>query len=239
MFADFLIDAGKLKENPVKKGGIRRLADGSVLRTKRGLVPIPDRLPKIPSEQQWIDLLGVIRRRNARDRLMFVLAYDCALRRNELTHLLLTDFDFSARQLTVRPEISKNGGSRTLPYSETADQLLRAYLPDRKATKPTSNYLFVSASPRNSGQSLTGFTWGVVASQIGKAARNPAFTTHTLRHLRLTDLARAGFDVVSISSVAGHRSLESTMVYIHLSGRDISLAFQRAVGHLPPRFDLL
>jgi integrase/recombinase XerD len=37
----------------------------------------------------------------------------------------------------------------------------------------------------------------------------------------LTHLARAGFELLEIARYAGHRQLETTMVYIHLSGREL------------------
>jgi site-specific recombinase XerD len=45
---------------------------------------------------------------------------------------------------------------------------------------------------------------------------------HTLRHLCLTDLARAGWDIHEIAAFVGHRSLASTLQYIHVSGRELS-----------------
>jgi integrase/recombinase XerD len=58
------------------------------------------------------------------------------------------------------------------------------------------------------------------------------FTTHTLRHLCLTDLARGGWDIHEIAAFAGHRSLASTLLYIHLSGRDLSSKLATTVSHL-------
>lgn len=67
----------------------------------------------------------------------------------------------------------------------------------------------------------------------------PGFSTHTLRHLRLTDLARAGLDLKEIALFAGHRSTGSTMAYIHLSGRDLARAFDRASQALANRLGQL
>jgi integrase/recombinase XerD len=57
----------------------------------------------------------------------------------------------------------------------------------------------------------------------------PQLTTHTFRHLCLTDLARSGWDLHEIAIYAGHRSLETTMLYIHLSGRDLSDKLHRGM----------
>jgi integrase len=44
-----------------------------------------------------------------------------------------------------------------------------------------------------------------VARRIGDRADVPQFSTHTLRHLCLTDLARAGWELHAIATFAGHR----------------------------------
>ena len=62
----------------------------------------------------------------------------------------------------------------------------------------------------------------------------PQFTPHTLRHLRLTDLARAGVDLHDLATFAGHRSIDTTMQYIHLSGTDLA---ERLAAHFPPATD--
>jgi integrase/recombinase XerD len=238
-FADYLIDCGQLDRNPVMRGGSRRTPEGHVIRTRRGLCPLPGRVPRIPDDTQWLELLRVLRPRCVRDRLMFVLAYDGALRRNELAGLWLSDIDFSARTMTIRQEASKTGVQRTVPYSATSSLLLREYLPHRRKVAGRVPHLFVSESPRNHGGNLSGYTWGRLASELADQARLPFFSTHTLRHLRLTDLARSGFDIKELALFAGHRSFDSTLTYIHLSGRDMSRAFQRAADTMTERVELL
>jgi integrase len=58
------------------------------------------------------------------------------------------------------------------------------------------------------------------------------FSTHTLRHLCLTDLARAGVELHVIATFAGHRSPATTLQYIHLSGRDLADKLARSMRHL-------
>ena len=66
------------------------------------------------------------------------------------------------------------------------------------------------------------WTWSKVVRRIAVAADVPRFSTHTMRHLCLTDLARMGWELHAIATFAGHRSTDSTMRYIHLSGRDLA-----------------
>ncbi|GAA1961817.1 tyrosine-type recombinase/integrase [Catenulispora subtropica] len=53
-------------------------------------------------------------------------------------------------------------------------------------------------------------------------------STHTFRHLRQTDLARAEWTIDQIAQYAGHRDLATTMKYIHLSGRELAARLHRA-----------
>jgi integrase/recombinase XerD len=236
-FADYLVDCGHLERNPVNRGRVRRTPEGEAIPVRRGLVPHSHQVPRLPTDEQWTRLLAELKHRSTRDQLMFLLAYDGALRRNELVSLRLDDFDFARRQITVRAESAKSGFPRTVIYSPTTGNLLAAYLAQRRASSPVGPYLFLSASPRNLGKPVSGYTWGLVTAALARAAGVPGFSTHTLRHLRLTDLARAGLDLKEIAQFAGHRSTGSTMTYIHLSGRDLARAFDRASRALVDRFE--
>jgi integrase len=60
----------------------------------------------------------------------------------------------------------------------------------------------------------------------------PRFTTHTPQHLCLTDLARAGWDIHEIAKFAGHRNIQTTILYIHLSGRDLAAKLERGMAEI-------
>jgi integrase/recombinase XerD len=71
-----------------------------------------------------------------------------------------------------------------------------------------------------------------VVRRVALAANVPRFSTHTTRHLCLTDLARMGWELHAIATFAGHRSTESTLRYIHLSGRDLADQLNRSMIQL-------
>ncbi len=50
----------------------------------------------------------------------------------------------------------------------------------------------------------------------------PALTPHTLRHQRCTILKRAGVSLEEIALIAGHKSTETTRLYIHLAPSELS-----------------
>ncbi|NIY64186.1 tyrosine-type recombinase/integrase [Streptomyces malaysiensis] len=49
------------------------------------------------------------------------------------------------------------------------------------------------------------WTWSKVVRRIALEAGVERFSTHTTRHLCLTDLARMGWEVHAIATFAGHR----------------------------------
>jgi len=124
--------------------------------------------------------------------------------------------------LTVSAETTKTRRERVVPYSASTGVLLSGYLAHRATISRARGPLFLSESRRNHGEPLTLWTWSKVIRRIALAADLPRFSTHTTRHLCLTDLARMGWDLHAIASFAGDRSSESAMTYIHLSGRDLS-----------------
>ena len=124
--------------------------------------------------------------------------------------------------LRVRAETTKTRRERMVPYSAPTGVLLSEYLRHRAALSRARGPLFLSESRRNLAEPLTLWTWSKVVRRIALAAEVPRFSTHTTRHLCLTDLARMGWELHAIATFAGHRSTDSTLRYIHLSGRELS-----------------
>jgi integrase len=76
------------------------------------------------------------------------------------------------------------------------------------------------------------WTWSKVIRGIALRAKIPQFSTHTLRHLCLTDLARSGWELHAIATFAGHRNLTTTLQYIHLSARDLADKLARGMTQI-------
>jgi integrase len=153
---------------------------------------------------------------------MFLIAYDCALRREELCTLHTADIDPALRLVHIRAEVTKTRYARVLPYSRETGLLLKRYLEERRKLTTSRGPLFISTSNRNLTEPISIWTWSKVIRRIARQTGVSRFTTHTLRHMCLTDLARAGWEIQEIAQFAGHRSIQSTLLYIHLSGRDLA-----------------
>ena len=228
LFCDFLVEQQLRQDTPLSRGHYvpgREFAGAAA----RGVLRRQERLPWIPSDQQWQDLLATLREEPLRNQVMFLLAYDGALRREELVTLQIGDFDYAYRQIRVRAAHAKNGRERIVGYGTIASRLLQAYLQHRHTLSPAPGPLFLSESHRNRAQPLSLVMWSKAVQKIAGRADLPRFTTHTPRHLRLTHLARAHMDLHQIAIYAGHSSPHTTMRYIHLSGVEVTEAVQRSL----------
>lgn len=239
LFFEYLVEEGLRPGNPVSRGGIFRSCGTTVFRTA-GPIRRMHKLPWIPSDEEWERLLRATSEDSIRDRAMLALAYDGALRREELCSIMVSDFDFARKLLTIRAETTKNRSGKVVPYSLATSILLGRYLNRRRTMRCEPDAVFLSESPRNRMMPITSYTWTKVVERMALRSEIPRLTTHTMRHLRLTDLARAGLDMHHIATLAGHRVLQSTLIYIHLSARDLTEALARTMGSLDaPRYPLL
>ena len=227
LFYDFLARKGLRSDpiNPIGRGSDGR--DGQ--RPTRGPVRRHTRFPWVPSDEVWERFVEhVITSEDARTRAMILLAYDAALRREELMSLRVDDIDWARGLVTIRPEITKGGRMRYVPISACVLHLLRVYLEgDRRALIAAYEgedlgLIFLSESTRNPGRPLAVGAFDEIIERVRKKVGLPALTPHTLRHQRCTILKRAGVALDDIALFAGHKSVETTRLYLHLAPTELS-----------------
>jgi len=230
LYQDYLVEKQVRPDNPVARGEyVPGKAFGG--HRARALLPTYQKLPWIPSDDGWLTVLGTLKEEPLRNQVMFLLAYDGALRREELVTLKIDDFDFAYRQIRVRAEHAKNGAERIVGYGKkVTGPLLQAYLQHRRSLSVRSGPLFLSESHRNCAEPLSLVMWSKVVQKLAGRAGLPPFTTHTPRHLRLTHMARARMELHQIATYAGHKSLQTTLRYIHLSGVELTDAVSRSLA---------
>jgi integrase/recombinase XerD len=228
-FYEYLIEDGLRERNPVRRGESGRRGRPP----KRGLVSRVERAPWIPNELAWVCILDACRIEPIRNRLMVAMAYDGALRREELVQIEIDDLEPAYSLIHLRAETTKSKRARDVAFGTATGQLLAGYLRERGRVFGRMNgRLFLSTSRRNRGSPIGPWSWSKVVDAIAERAGLPRFSTHTFRHMRLTDLARAEWTVDQIAQYAGHRDLSTTMLYIHLSGREIAARFQRSMASI-------
>lgn len=236
---DYLLRKRVVALHPAPRGTLHKNRSKSV----RGVLARERRLPWIPTDEEWLRFLQQAQAESARNRLMILLAYEGALRRQTLVGLEVADVDVSRRLVTVRPEIDKGGRGYVVTYSAVTARLVTSYLHELKAqsgrSQVKSSALFRSLSDRNYGAPLTASSWNKIVTSIAIRAGLPRFTTHTFRHLRLTHMARVGFELYEIAKYAGHTQPQTTMLYIHLSGVDLQRRFEQVSSQLEEHLALL
>lgn len=237
LWFDYLVEEGIRARNPVGRGAYTR---GGPRGAQRGLLQRVSRLPWIPSDEEWLRLLHAARGEPLRNRVMLALQYEGALRREELVGLGVSDIDPAHRTVRIRAETTKGKArSRIVTYTPTTGRLYQAYLRERRSLDARSGPLFLSRSNRNRTQAVSVSTWDKVVRRVRDRADLPRFTTHTPRHLCLTDLARAGWGLRELAEYAGHKDPQTTMVYIHLSARDLVHKFARTMQRQEARLAAL
>jgi len=242
LFYDFCIYRGyrQDKMNPIPRGS---LGYGETP-PRKGVVSHKPRLPWIPSDSEWEALIThLMAHESIRNHLMILLAYDGALRREELVSLRVDDFDWSAGLITIRPETSKSGFQRTVTYSRSTSDVLTRYLWNERANilaafgGDQKGLLFLSESNRNAGCAITLGTFNDVIEQLRVVVDLPSLTTHTFRHLRCTVLKRCGVDLQDIALYAGHQSVATTQLYIHLAPAELNKRIREATAPFDTRME--
>jgi len=227
LFYDFLIRKRLRSDpiNPIERGSNGQ--DGH--RPTRGPFKRRERMPWLPSDEVWEQfVVHVLQNEDARTQAMILLAYDGALRREELILLRVDDIDWARGFITIRPETTKSGRTRYVPVSAGVLHLVRHYIEgDRRALIAAydgddAGQIFLSESTRNPGCPLAVGAFDEIMERVRARVGLSAMTPHTLRHQRCTMLKRAGVDLDDIALVAGHKSTKTTRLYIHLAPTDLS-----------------
>jgi len=229
-FYDFLLRAGWRRDgvHPLPRGRLGEAAP-------RGLVRPRGRLPWVVPADVWERIvLHVVTRETAGNRALLLVAYDGALRREELVRLRGDDYDRRRGLLRVRAETSKSGRERWVPLSPFAQRALDYYL-DRQRRALVAAYgldeggpLFLSESTRNPGRPLAPGAVNDVVEALRAALGLPQLHPHTFRHQRLTALKVAGVPLEDIALFAGHASTETTRLYLHLAPAELGAKIRAA-----------
>lgn len=181
------IDWGYVTENPVRRVKMERERN---------------RREKFLSADQVTEFLTAI---PTPIRPIVVAALHTGGRRSELLNLNWEDVDL--RSNTIQFRDTKGGGDRAVPIDRTLRAVLRA-LPSRLAGGP----VFLGRFGR--------LTRNELRSDFEKAVKKAGLQGlrfHDLRHSYASFLARAGVPLNTIRELLGHRTLEMTLRYSHLS----------------------
>ena len=200
---------------------------------------------RLPQPLPWAQLQKLLRLMDhstpegRRDYAILVLAASYGLRCSEVMGLTLDDIDWRSRVLRLTQP--KTGQKLQLPLTDEVAKALVDYLErGRPCTK--CRQLFMRVRPPSGPLRLHG-----IACSLKRAIRSTGVDIqtgrfHALRHAFALRLLLEGTPLKHISEVMGHRSINSTSVYLRLDTEDLrqvalsvppalSIARRRKLGH--------
>lgn len=208
--------------NPVPRGLSTRRRGGRTQTVP--LVRVPRTLPKILAPDEAVALLGALRTR--RDRAMVLAMLLGGLRRCEVLALRLGDVRVADRSLFIVE--GKGGHQRVVPISNEFFTAVGDYLRDERPAGIDTDRVFVALKRPRRGQPLSAYGIDEVLAAARTRADLDHCTCHMLRHTCLTRLREAGMALEAVQAQAGHRSIESTRIYLHLTNAWLADEYQRA-----------
>jgi integrase len=147
------------------------------------------------------------------------------LRRCEVLGLRLRDVDAAARRVFIVD--GKGGRQRHVNVSRRFFSALANYLDQQRPETDTDRVFVVLKGPRR-GQPLSAAGLDEVMAGARRRAGLSHGTCHELRHTCLTRLREAGMALEAIQAQAGHVSIETTRIYLHLSDSWLADEYRRA-----------
>jgi integrase len=114
-----------------------------------------------------------------------------------------------------------------VPISSRFFGSLGNYLTEERPATPTERVFVVLKGPRGAPLSAAGLD--EIVRGACRRAGVPKLTCHQLRHTCFTRLREAGMALEAIQAQAGHRSIESTRIYLHLTDAWLANEYRQAV----------
>jgi site-specific recombinase XerD len=183
-----------------------------------------DEIPRAFSEEQVEALLHITRRDRTpiglRDHAILLLLATYGLRAGEVVRLRLDDIDWRGERFRVRQ--SKTGVESFLPLVSPVSDALLDYLQHGRPESKAREVFLRAVAP------YCPFPWGgSLYTIIDRRLREAGIEvkgrrgTHAFRFARARSLMRAQIPLKAIGDLLGHRSAESTQIYLRLVTDDL------------------
>ncbi len=211
--------------NPVPRGLATRWSRSGPRARTVPLIRTPRTLPRVCSPSEVDALMSALR--TDRDRAMVEAMLLGGLRRCEVLGLRLSDVRAGERRLFVAD--GKGGAQRIVPVSSRFFASLGSYLERERPPASSTDRVFVVLKGARRGQALSSAGLDEIIGGARRRAGLERLTCHQLRHTCFTRLREAGMALEAIQAQAGHRSIESTRIYLHLANDWLADEYLRAV----------
>lgn len=187
---------------------------------------LPGAAPRALSpEEQKRFLRAVERSPETRDKAVARMLFYAGLRLGELTKLDVEDLSISARKGKVIVRSGKGDAYREIALNAEVREALERWLAVRQENCPSGENSALFLSQR--GRRLSTRAVDFIVRHIGEeAALDEPLSAHALRHTCMTNLVKAGHDLVLVAEIAGHKRLETTRRYSLPSAADREAAME-------------
>lgn len=176
----------------------------------------PRKLPVVLSREEVVRFLAVPR--NLKHQAMLMTAYSGGLRVSEVTRLACGDID--SNRMVIHIRLGKGSKDRYVPLSPVLLRVLREYW--RASKRKPDVWLFPGGVE---GRPITSRALCRICKQVStKAGLSKSVTPHTLRHTFATHHLEAGTDLRTLQMLMGHRNLQTTTIYLHVSAGKLQSA---------------
>ena len=175
------------------------------------------RLPKVLSQQQVAKLIESAP--TPFYSIILMMLYATGLRRAELARLRVSDID--SEQMVIHVKGGKGRKDREVMLSPRLLDELRRYW--RSLKRKPKTWLFPGNRWHTGEHPITTkVVWSACREAAVRAGLGTDVHPHTLRHCFATHLLETGADLRTIQLLLGHRDLEETAIYLHLSNLRLS-----------------
>lgn len=223
-FYGYLVTRGDVAANPVPRGLPTRK---SRHRGERGAVPLVRgvrRLPRILEPAEVEAVMAALR--TERDRAIVQAMLLGGLRRCEVLGLRLEDLRLGEWRVFVVD--GKGGHQRLVPVSQTFFATVARYLNNERPADASTDRVFVALKGPTLGRALSSEGLDEMLTNARARAGLAHGTCHELRHTCFTRLREGGMAIEALQAQAGHRSIASTRIYLHLGADWLADEYKRA-----------
>lgn len=166
----------------------------------------PKALPTVLTKEETKGLIDAIE--NPKHKLMIQLMYSAGLRLSELVNLKVKDFEFGYNFGWVRK--GKGNKDRAFIIAEKLKKEIQEHI--SRNGLGYASWLFGGNKGYHAHQRTV---QEIVKNAAKRAKMAKSVHPHTLRHSFATHLVENGCSLISLQSLLGHNSLETTHVYVH------------------------
>lgn len=164
------------------------------------------KIPDVLSQQEVKRLFSVVS--NQKHKAILQTIYSGGLRMSEVLNLKINDIDSDRMIIKIRQ--SKGAKDREVMLAEKLLSLLRVYVAEYKPT----DFLFEG---QKGGKYSSRSVQQIMKKALKKAGIKKNATAHTLRHSFATHLLESGTDLRYIQEFLGHKSIQTTEIYTHVT----------------------